>query len=103
MNRRLFLRRASLASAGLLVGDAALEAFERLAHRKVFALGGLPRDEWPLGIIDVTTPSSQIWGLSRTTYPEWDSMRLVEVRRKVYEKYGMPFTNCQYKVFAKPA
>jgi hypothetical protein len=25
-----------------MVGDAALEAFDRLTHRKVFALGGLP-------------------------------------------------------------
>lgn len=43
MDRRSFLRRSTLALAGgLLVGDAALEAFDRLTHRKVFALGGLP-------------------------------------------------------------
>lgn len=42
--RRDFLRRTSLALAGgLIVGDAALELMERLAHRKVFALGGMPR------------------------------------------------------------
>lgn len=41
-NRRDFLRRGAIALAGgLLVGDAALEAFERLTHRKVFALGSL--------------------------------------------------------------
>ena len=41
MDRRSFLTRSTLALAGgLLVGDAALEAFERLTHRKVFALGG---------------------------------------------------------------
>jgi|SRR3990172_5453252 len=35
--RRDFLRRTSLALAGgLLLGDAALEAFERLTHRKVW-------------------------------------------------------------------
>lgn len=46
MTRRSFLARSSLALAGgLLVGDAALEAFERLTHRKVWALGGLsPQD-----------------------------------------------------------
>ena len=46
MDRRSFLRRASLALPALLVGDAALEAFERLSHRKVFALGGLPNQPW---------------------------------------------------------
>ena len=40
MDRRLFLRRTALALPALVVGDAALEAFERLTHRKVFALGG---------------------------------------------------------------
>ena len=42
MDRRSFLRRTSLALPALLVGDAALEAFERLSHRKVFALGDIP-------------------------------------------------------------
>ena len=41
LSRRAFLTRSTLAVGGLLVGDAALEAFERLTHRKVFALGGL--------------------------------------------------------------
>lgn len=39
MNRRDFL----YSLGGLLTGAAALDAFERLTHRKVFALGGLPR------------------------------------------------------------
>ena len=42
LTRRSFLRRTSLALPALLVGDAALEAFERLTHRKVFALGDIP-------------------------------------------------------------
>lgn len=43
MDRRAFLRRSSLALAGgLLVGDAVMDAYERLTHRRVFALGGLP-------------------------------------------------------------
>ena len=49
MDRRSFLRRSTIALAGgLLVGDAAIEAFDRLTHRKVFALGGVP--ESPLGL-----------------------------------------------------
>lgn len=39
LDRRSFFARSTLALGGLLVGDAALEAFERLTHRKVFALG----------------------------------------------------------------
>lgn len=46
MDRRAFFRRTSLALPALLVGDAALEAFERLTHRKVFALGGLAPRVW---------------------------------------------------------
>ena len=43
MDRRSFLRSTSLALAGgLVVGDAALELFERLTHRKVWALGAMP-------------------------------------------------------------
>lgn len=43
MNRRLFLRRAGIATVGgLVTGNAALEMFERLTHRKVWALGGMP-------------------------------------------------------------
>lgn len=38
MRRRDFLRRgAILGAGGLLLGEAALEAFERLTHRKVWA------------------------------------------------------------------
>ena len=43
--RREFLRRAGLVLLGLLTGDAALDAFARLTHkRKYFALGALPND-----------------------------------------------------------
>ena len=42
--RRAFLRRSAIALVGgLLLGDAALDAFERLTHRKVWALGGPPK------------------------------------------------------------
>lgn len=41
-SRRSFLRTLGLASGAVLVGDEVLSAFERLTHRKVFALGGLP-------------------------------------------------------------
>lgn len=41
-SRRDFLRKTSIALAGgLIVGDAAMEMFERLTHNKVFALGGV--------------------------------------------------------------
>ena len=44
MDRRAFLRSTSLALAGgLVVGDAAMELYERLTHRKVWALGAVPR------------------------------------------------------------
>lgn len=45
MNRRGFLTQSGLALGALLVGDAALEAMDRLAHRKVWALGGVPLDD----------------------------------------------------------
>ena len=45
LSRRDFLRRSSLAIAGgLIVGDAALELLDRLTHKKVWSLGGLPRE-----------------------------------------------------------
>ncbi len=49
LSRRDFLRRTTLAVAGgLIVGDAAMELFERLSHRKVFALGAIPTTiHWP--------------------------------------------------------
>lgn len=61
LTRRDFLRRGSLALAGgLLVGDAALEAFERLSHRKVFALGGLPdRKKWYSVMYSGSWPSTR--------------------------------------------
>ena len=44
-SRRGFLRMMGLASAGLVVGDAALEAFERLTHvRKSFPSAPIPPD-----------------------------------------------------------
>lgn len=43
MIRRSFLSRIALAATALVIGDEALEAFERLTHRKVFALGA-PRE-----------------------------------------------------------
>jgi len=90
LDRRTFLRRSALALGGLMVGDAALEAFERLTHRPVFALGGLPEandilysqevaddlramndptvhSQWPLGMLDVVT-SRSVHGLPR---PIW--------------------------------
>lgn len=87
LDRRTFLRRSALALGGLMVGDAALEAFERFTHHKVFALGGLPEansatysqevaedlraladpGKWPLGVLDVVT-SQSVHGLPR---PIW--------------------------------
>lgn len=58
MDRRNFLRRATLAAVGsLLVGDAALEAFERLTHRKVFALGAIDHTSYLQDLIDRQAPS----------------------------------------------
>lgn len=53
LSRRSFFKRTALALPALLVGDAALEAFDRLTHSKVF-LGadfatvrtGLPSAQW---------------------------------------------------------
>ena len=56
-SRRDFLRKTSLALAGgLILGDAALEAFERLTHRKVWAGADFG------GTFD---------GISRSTWQEW--------------------------------
>lgn len=45
MNRRDWLTKTSLALAGgLLMGDAVMEQYERLTHRKVFALGAMGDD-----------------------------------------------------------
>lgn len=77
MDRRAFLRRSSIALAGgLVLGDAALEAFERLTHRKVFALGGLP--ESPIGISGMERMAREFsatyyYGVSTSTYPVWAS------------------------------
>ena len=59
LDRRSFLRRTSLALAGgLVLGDAALEMFERLTHRKVFALGAVP-EKW-VHYIDVPDPEKAL-------------------------------------------
>ena len=43
MDRRAFLRRTSLAIAGgLVVGPQVMEMYERMTHKKVFALGEIP-------------------------------------------------------------
>lgn len=71
MNRRGFLSRLALGAGALVVGDAALEAFERLAHRKVFALGGIPG---PRQIVfrDMAT-GKEIH--AEITFDYWDSVR----------------------------
>lgn len=75
MNRRDFLRRTSLALPALLVGDEALAAFERMAHRKVFALGGLsemtPQKWGGMGHYLDVVGSTSVHRLSTSTYPEW--------------------------------
>lgn len=61
MNRRDWLKKTSITLAGgLILGDAALELFEKLTHRKVFALGGLS--------------DQHLWGLSTSTYPDWSAV-----------------------------
>jgi hypothetical protein len=45
MNRRNFLTRSGLALGALIVGDEVLEMLDRLTHRKVYALGGVPRQQ----------------------------------------------------------
>lgn len=42
MNRRFFLRSATVAAAGLIVGDEALELFDRLRPRSLFAFPNNP-------------------------------------------------------------
>ena len=74
-SRRAFLVGATKATvAGLILGDVALELFERLAHRKVFALGGLPEPVEPWTALYTASPdgywtSIQYWhqfSISRT-------------------------------------
>jgi hypothetical protein len=43
MDRRSFLTRSGLTLGALIVGDEVLEAMDRLTHRKMFALGAIPR------------------------------------------------------------
>ena len=47
MDRRRFLERTGLAlMAGLVVGDQAVALYERLTHRKVWALGSMTPLTW---------------------------------------------------------
>lgn len=56
ISRREFLTRGALALAGgLVLGDAAMEAFEALTHRKVFALGQMPN------LMDVNFTTNFSW------------------------------------------
>lgn len=67
--RREFLRKSSIVLAtSLIVGDEALEAFERLTHRKVWALGGLPPKLWGDGIHDDTAALQWIMDHERGVY-----------------------------------
>lgn len=71
-SRRDFLKRGSLwLAGGLLVGDAALEALDRLAHTKVFALGA------PKRLMEVTTGSQTLAELYRKMQgPLADALRM---------------------------
>lgn len=67
--RRDFLRKTTIALAGgLIVGDAAMELFERLTHKKVYALGGY--NEWPHGLVDMLS-SSTVYGLHTSALDHW--------------------------------
>lgn len=44
MNRRDFLKRSTLATAGVLVGAEVIHDFLAWQNRRIFALGGLPKD-----------------------------------------------------------
>lgn len=67
MDRRLFLRRLALGSAGLVLGEEAMEAFARLTHRRTL----FPSAEiYPQGLIDATT-SHSVHGLDRSFYEIW--------------------------------
>ena len=70
MDRRSFLRRTSIALAGgLILGDAAMELFERLTYtRTLFPSAEIHR--WPLGIADMMV-SSSVYKLDTTTLPLW--------------------------------
>jgi hypothetical protein len=52
MNRRNFLTRSGLALGALIVGDEVLETLDRLTHRKVYALGGVPKPMSPQELVD---------------------------------------------------
>lgn len=72
MNRRGFLTRSGLALGALIVGDEVLETLDRLTHRKVWALGGIPeplplRPKWSMvGHLYVRENSATPWCLHDT-------------------------------------
>lgn len=77
MNRATFGKSLIALAGGLLVGDEALEALERLTHRKVFALGdGITT--WNRGLVDLTgwtqyasvslPPGYQYWSMTDVEY-----------------------------------
>jgi hypothetical protein len=57
MNRRNFLTRSGLALGALIVGDEVLEMLDRLTHRKVYALGGVPRPKTLIQLAKELHPS----------------------------------------------
>jgi hypothetical protein len=68
MDRRSFLRRTSLALAGgLVLGNEAMEMYERLTHKKVWAMGRMPG---PL-------PTIQWNGLTQTWVEVWQNDRVL--------------------------
>lgn len=69
-SRRDFLRKTTIALAGsLIVGDQAIELFERLTHvRKSFPSAEIYR--WPHGLIDMVS-SSSVHSLHTTTMLNW--------------------------------
>lgn len=64
ISRRDWIRKSALwVGGGLLVGEAAMEALERLTHAKVFALGGMEPFGEPLAarLLDPQHTLSAIW------------------------------------------
>ena len=82
LDRRSFISRTSIAVAGgLLVGDAALELFERLTLSKVFALGELPMTA--SDILARRDQHNRIWG---TYIDSGGSVFTEEMLKKVVAK-----------------
>lgn len=53
MERRNFLKLMSAYAGALVVGESALLAYDRLTHKKVFALGAIPQPVMPRDVIEV--------------------------------------------------